>query len=154
MDKKFLKDQMIKLETNYGKDKFHISKDIFDLWFEMFAGCEEQGLKLAIEKYIRESEYPPNIAGIMKCYKELEAERADLVETIKAQYSIIRSIWGESYDAETLKTIQDYIVKFPKKTRKVEMVELTHDAVSFRHDCDACGRVDIPTIKEYIQGMR
>ena len=134
---------MIKLETNYGKDKFHISKDIFDLWFEMFAGCEEQGLKLAIEKYIRESEYPPNIA-----------ERADLVETIKAQYSIIRSIWGESYDAETLKTIQDYIVKFPKKTRKVEMVELTHDAVSFRHDCDACGRVDIPTIKEYIQGKR
>ncbi len=30
------------------------------------------------------------------------------------------------------------------------MVELTHDAVSFRHDCDACGRTDIPTIKEYM----
>lgn len=154
MKKAFLREQMIKLETNYGKDKFIITKEMFDLWYSMFSECDELGLKFAVEKCIKENEFAPNIANLMKCYKELEEERADLAETIRNQYSIICSIWGEKFDLETLKEIQKYIIRFPKKTRKVEMVELTHDAVSFRHDCDACGRKDIPTIKEYILGVR
>ena len=138
----------------FPKFQFGDDQNKFDLWYGMFAECDEQGLNLAVDKCIQESEFAPNIATLMKCYRELEAERADLAETIRNQYSIICSIWGEAYDLETLREIQRYIMRFPKKTRKVEMVELTHDAVSFRHDCDACGRVDIPTIKEYIQGMR
>lgn len=144
-----------RLEIAYSpKFQFGNDQTKFNLWYDMFSDCDEEGLLAAVDKCIKENEFPPNIATLMKCYRELEAERTDLAETIKNQYSIICSIWGEKYDPETLREIQRYIVRFPKKTRKVEMVELTHDAVSFRHDCDACGRTDIPTIKEYIQGAR
>ena len=109
---------------------------------------------MAVDKCLRENEFAPNIAGLMKCYKELEAEKNELSETIVHQYKTIRSIWGEEYDSTTFKAIVDYILRFPKKTRKVEMIELTHRADSFSHDCDACGRVDKPTILDYIQGAR
>lgn len=154
MDKAFLREQMIKLETNYGKDKFVITKEMFDLWYEMFQDCEEEGLELAVKKCIRENEFAPNIAGLMKHYKELEDERKDLKETIQHQYTTIRSIWREEYDSATFKTIAEYIMRQPKNMRKVEMVELTHRAVSFSNNCDACGRRDKPTIKEYIEGAR
>lgn len=154
MDKAFLREQMIRLETNYGKDKFVITKDMFDLWYEMFQECEEEGLKLAVDRCIKENEFAPNIAGLMKYYKELENEKNELIDTIKHQYTTIRSIWGENYDKDTLSEIATYIMRRPKKIRKVEMVELTHRAVSFAHDCEAAGRIDKPTIKEYIQGAR
>lgn len=154
MDKAFLREQMIKLETNYGKDKFVITKEMFDLWYEMFQECEEEGLELAVKKCIKENEFAPNIAGLMKHYKELADEREDLKETIQHQYTTICSIWGEEYDSDTFKAIAEYIMRQPKKMRKVEMVELTHRAVSFSHSCDACGRLDKPTIKEYIEGAR
>lgn len=154
MDKKFLRTQMIKLETNYGRDKFQITPEMFDLWYEMFSNCAEEGLKLAVDKCIMENEYAPNIAGLMKYYKELEEERNDLRDTIQHQYTTIRSIWGEKYDGDTFKTIAEYIMRQPKKLRKIEMVELTHRMVSFSHDCDIAGRLDKPTIKAYIQGAR
>ena len=152
--KVFLLEQMARLELNYGKDKFKADQNVFGLWYEIFQDCEEPGLKLAVDKCLKENEFAPNIAGIMKYYKELETEKNDLVETIKHQYRTIRVIWGEKYDTATYKEIVDYILRFPKKTRKLEMVEFTQRAVSFSHDCDACGRVDKPTIKEYIQGAR
>lgn len=144
-----------RLEIAYSpKFQFGNDQTKFNLWYDMFSDCDEEGLMCAVDKCIKENEFPPNIAALMKCYKELESERADLAETIKNQYMIICSIWGEKYNLETLREIQKYILKFPKKVRKIEMVELTHDAVSFKHDCEARGRIDIPTIKEYIQGER
>lgn len=154
ISKEFLLKQMGRLELNYGKDRFRVEQDMFDLWYEMFAECEEPGLKLAVDKCIKENEFAPNIAGLMKYYKALEDERNDLRDTIQHQYTTIRSIWGEKYDKETYESIVEYIMRQPKNLRKVEMVELTHRAVSFAHDCDACGRTDKPTIKGYIQGER
>jgi len=154
ISKEFLLKQMGRLELNYGKDRFRVEQDMFDLWYEMFQECEEPGLKLAVDKCIKENEFAPNIAGLMKYYKALEDERNDLRDTIQHQYTTIRSIWGEKYDKDTYESIVEYIMRQPKNLRKVEMVELTHRAVSFAHDCDACGRTDKPTIKRYIQGER
>lgn len=154
ISKEFLLKQMSRLELNYGKERFKVEQDMFDLWYEMFADCEEEGLKLAVDKCLRENEFAPNIAGLMKYYKELENEKNEERDIIKHQYTIIRQIWGEPYDNDTFKAIVTYILRQPKKMRKVEMIELTHRAVSFAHDCDACGRIDKPSIKEYIQGAR
>lgn len=154
ISKEFLLKQMGRLELNYGKDRFRVEQDMFDLWYEMFQECEEPGLKLAVDKCIKENEFAPNIAGLMKYYKALEDERNDLRDTIQHQYTTIRSIWGEKYDKDTYESIVEYIMRQPKNLRKLEMVELTHRAVSFAHDCDACGRTDKPTIKRYIQGGR
>ena len=132
----------------------HFTQDLVDLWYEMFQDCEEEGLKLAVDKCIKENEFAPNIAGVMKYYRELDAERQELTDLIKHQYTTMMVVWGEEYDRETLCAIMNYILKFPKSSRKVEMVDLTHRAVSFVHDCEACGRIDKPTIKEYLQGKR
>ena len=142
-----------RLEMAYTP-KLHFDQNQVDLWYDMFKDCAEEGLKLAVDKCIKENEFAPNIAGLMKYYRELETEHNELKDLIHAQYTTIRSIWGEEYDSDTFKEIAAYILRQPRKMRKVEMVELTHRAVSFRHDCDACGRVEIPTIKEYVQGAR
>lgn len=154
MDKAFLREQMMKLETNYGKDKFVITKEMFELWYEMFQNCEEPGLKLAVDKCIKESEFAPNIAGLMKYYKAIEEEHEEMREVLNNQYRKIYSLWPEKYDSDTFKAIVEYICRFPKKMRKVEMIELTQRAISFSYDCDGCGRKDKPTIKEYLQGAR
>lgn len=142
-----------KLEKAYGS-KLHFDQDLVDLWYEMFADCEEEGLKLAIDKCIKESEYVPNIAVVMNCYKELSEEREALRETIKHEYSLMRSIWEEEYDSDTYNTIVKYVYRFPKKQRKVEMVELAQRAISFHHDCTTVGRLQKPTIKEFVEGAR
>lgn len=151
---KFLKEQLIKLQTNYGKEKFDLSKDMFNLWYEMFADCEEEGLRIAVSNCIKESEFAPNIAGLMKFYRELETGRLEIAETMNSKYTNIRSYWGEKYDHDTFKAIVEYIFRFPKEQRKVQMKELTHNAIRFYIDCRRCGRQDIPTIKEYVEGKR
>lgn len=154
VSREYLLAQLKRLQTNYGADRFNIGQDVFDLWAEMFAECNEDGFRLAVDKYMKENEFAPNIAGIMKCYRVLEDEKNDLKETIKHQYTTIRCIWGEEYDSDTFNEIVKYVMRFPKTMRKVEMIELQQRAVSFAHDCDACGRVEKPTIKEYVQGAR
>lgn len=154
MNGKFLQEQMKRLETNYGREKFVITKDIFDLWKEMFSDCNEQAFKLAVDKCIKENEFAPNIAGLMKYYKAIEEEHEEMKEVLNNQYRKIYSLWPEKYDSDTFKAIVEYICRFPKKMRKVEMIELTQRAISFSYDCDGCGRKDKPTIKEYLQGAR
>lgn len=154
LSKKFLKEQLTKLQTNYGKDKFDLSQDMFNLWYEMFADCEEDGLKIAVNNCIKENEYAPNIAGLMKYYKDLDNSRKEIAEVMQSKYTTIRSMWEEEYDPNTFKSIVEYIFRFPKEQRKIQMVELTHHMISFCNDCRNCGRTDIPTIKEYVEGER
>lgn len=154
MTKEFLLKQMSRLEVNYGKDRFKVDQDIFDLWYEMFADCNEQAFKLAVDRCIKESDFAPNIAGVMKYYRAIEEEHDDLAETIRNQYRKMCSFWTEEYDSDTFNAIVEYIYRFPKKMRKVEMVELSQRAISFSFDCDGCGRKDKPTIKEYVEGAR
>ena len=152
--KEFLLGQMRKIETNYGKEKFVMNPDLFDLWYEMFQSCEEEGLKLAVDKCIKESEFAPNIATLMKFYKELENEREEMRETISHEYGLMRSVWEEEYDDDTFKAIVEYVYSKPKKNRKVEMVELSQTAISFYHELIAKGIQERPTILEYVKGVR
>lgn len=142
-----------KLERVYAP-RMTFNQELVDIWYEMFADCEEEGLKIAVDNCIKNSEYPPTIAGLMKYYKELEIGRIEIAETMNAKYANMRSFWGEKYDHDTFKSIVEYIFRFPKEQRKVQMTELTHHAISFYNDCRRCGRQDIPTIKEYVEGKR
>lgn len=151
---KFLKEQLIKLQTNYGRDKFDLSRETFNLWYEMFADCEEEALKLAVTNCIKESEFAPNIAGLMKYYRAIVQERSEIIEIMESKYKTLLGIWGESANKETFMAIVKYIYSFPKKERKEAMIELAHKAVSFYNDCRNEARLDIPTIKEYVEGIR
>ena len=140
-----------KLEKAYS-GKLHFDQDLVDLWYEMFEDCEEEGLKLAVARCIKESEFPPNIATLMKFYKELADEREEMGRFISHEYGLMRSLWEEEYSDDTFNAIVEYVFSKPKINRKVEMVELSQRAISFYHDCIANGRKDIPTIKEYVKG--
>lgn len=150
----FLLKQMARIELNYGKERFKVDQEIFDLWYEMFADCNEQAFKLAVDKCIKENEFAPNIAGLMKYYTAIEDEHEEMKKVLNEQYRKICSLWTEEYSSDTFNAIVEYIYRFPKKMRKVEMIELAQRAISFSYDCDGCGRKDKPTIKEYVQGAR
>lgn len=152
--KDFLRDQMKRLEINYGVDKFHVTKEIFELWLEVLADCNEEPFKLAVDRCIKKSEFAPNIAGLMKYYREVCDEHNAFINSLTSSLTIISSIWGEKKSPEAFSALREYMERFPASTRSIELVEFTHKAVSFRNDCRACGRIDIPTITEYIQGKR
>lgn len=139
-----------KLEKAYS-GKLHFNQDLVDLWYEMFADCEEEGLKLAVERCIKESEFAPTIATLMKFYKELADEREEMRRLIEHEYGLMKSIWGEKDDAETFNTIVRYVYKQPKKERRLKMVELSQEGISFYHDLVAKGIQQKPTIKEYVE---
>lgn len=152
--KKNLKEQLIKLQTNYGTDKFDLSQEKFDLWYEMLGDCDERALEVAIRNCIKGSEYPPTIATLMKYYREVEESREEIATLIRTEYSNMKSQWGEQDDPDTYKAIIEYVFRFPKNQRKVRIVELAHQGISFYNDCIYVGREDIPTIKEYVEGKR
>ena len=134
--------------------KLSFTQELVDLWYEMFEDCNEDAFRLAVDKCIKESEFAPNIAGLMKYYKAIVDEHDEMKEVLNSQYKKICSLWTEEYSSDTFNAIVEYIYRFPKKMRKVEMIELTQRAISFSFDCDGCGRKDKPTIKEYVQGAR
>ncbi|MBP5422478.1 MAG: hypothetical protein J6Y78_08575 [Paludibacteraceae bacterium] len=154
ISKDFLKQQLIRLQTNYGSDKFDLSKTAFDLWYEMFSDCDEDGLRVAVTNCIKESEFAPNIAGLMKYYRALEVEHEELKQSIRSNYTNLMSKWRESYSKETLQAIKEFVLRFPKEQRIMRMEELTYNAFKFYDDCVSCGRKQIPTIKEYVEGKR
>lgn len=142
-----------KLERVYAP-KMTFNQELVDIWYEMFADCEEEGLKIAVANCIKNSEFPPTIATLMKYYRELDDNRKEIAEVMKSKYTTMRSMWEEEYDSDTFKAIVEYIFRFPKEQRKVQMVELMQHAISFYIDCRNVGRTDIPTIKEYVEGKR
>lgn len=142
-----------KLERVYAP-RMSFNQELVDIWYEMFADCDEEGLRIAVNNCIKDSEYPPTIAGLMKYYRELDDSRKEIAEVMRAKYTTLRGMWEEEYDSDTFKAIVEYIFRFPKEQRKVQMVELTHHAISFYNDCRNVGRQDIPTIKEYVEGKR
>lgn len=152
ISKQFLLQQAKRLETNYGKERFVMNPDIFGLWYEMFQDCEEEGLKLAVDRCLKESEFPPTIATLMKLYKELADEREELKRLIEHEYSLMKSVWDEKDSGETFNEIVRYLNKQPKKERRVKMVELSQEAISYYHDLVAKGIQNIPTILEYVKG--
>lgn len=154
ISKEFLRDQMKKIETNFGREKFSITKEMFELWYEMFSECNEEGLRQAVIQCLKESEFAPNVAGVMKYYRQIAEAHNDYADLVRHQYAILRSVWEEKEDPGTLLELYNFSMRFPENQRRTNLIEYVHTACSFRHDCDVCARLDVPTIKEYIQGAR
>ena len=68
--KEFIRSQMIRLEANYGQERFNITQSMFDLWVDMFKTLEPEGLKASVDEYIRTNDYPPTVSGILKIYNQ------------------------------------------------------------------------------------
>ena len=62
-----------KLEIAYSP-KLKFNQNLVDLWYESFADCDERDFNQAVNQCIRENEFPPTIATLMKFYKEIKEE--------------------------------------------------------------------------------
>ena len=142
-----------KLEAAYAP-KLTFTQELVDLWYEMFADCDENGLRIAVANCIKDSEFPPNIATLMKYYRKLEDDRKELFQVIYGKCKMLSSYWGEEPNEETFNAMVDYAMGISKELRKTAVIDLANNAVSFYNDCRNSGRQDIPTIKEYVEGAR
>lgn len=132
--KKFVKEQMMRLEQNYGKDRFKITLELFNLWYEMFKDCAEEGLKVSVDEYLRTSEYPPTIASIMNIYKSKSEYRKEISEYLKNRYVWVCRWIDECPTQETYRLLCRYIFKFPKEERKKQVEELIRKAMIYYNE--------------------
>ena len=139
---------MIKLERNYGSDRFKITQQMFELWAEMFKDYSEEGFKVSVDEYIKTSEYPPTVASISKIYKEKEAYREELRSYLKNKYIWVSKWYEEEPTQEGFSEFCRYIMKFPKNDRMAKADEVTRKAISFYNN-----KQNQKTFKEYLEGL-
>ena len=139
---------MIKLEQNYGKDRFKITQQIFDLWSEMFKDYSEEGLKVSVDEYIKTSEYPPTVASIAKIYREKSEYREELRSYLKNKYIWVSKWYEEEPTQEVFAEFCRYIMRFPKDDRKSKADEITRKAISYYNN-----KQNQKTFREYLEGL-
>lgn len=139
---------MIKLEQNYGKDRFKITQQIFDLWSEMFKDYSEEGLKVSVDEYIQTSEYPPTVASIAKIYRTKAEYREELRSYLKNKYIWVSKWYEEEPTQEVFALFCRYIMRFPKDDRKSKADEITRKAISYYNN-----KQNQKTFREYLEGL-
>ena len=151
MDKQFLKTQMMRLETNYGSDRFRITKPMFDLWMEMFADCEEAGIKASVNEYMLNNEYPPTIASIMKIYREKEQLRKEVINYVLGHYKAVSKWYGEPTSDETYLIFKDCVCSYPLKSIKGKTDELVEKLMDEYNSSADPSNI---RLKEILRGMK
>ncbi len=151
MQRKVLFENLQRLEKVY--DKLSFTQEQVDLWYECFSDCDDKTFAEAVMLYIKGNEFPPVIAGVMKCYREIDEYRKEMKEFLFRQYTILRSTWEEPFYKDTFNEFVRTVCSYPKGKRKDVAVEMTHEAVSYHHSCEYEGRT-APTLIEYIRGER
>lgn len=144
----FIQRQMVKLENNYGRERFKITQSMFEIWADVFKDFDEDGFEASIDEYIRTNEFPPTVASIAKIYKSKLEYRKDLMSYLKSKYVWITKWFGEEPSQEVFSQFCKYILKFPKDDRKLKADELTRKAVVFYND-----KRNTKTFKEYLEGL-
>lgn len=150
MEKQFLKEQMMRLEANFTTERFKITKQMFDLWYEMFKDLEEEGVRVSINEYIRTSEYPPTVASIMKIYDAKAQEREELKKYIKGRYIYMCRWYEEHPDDEIYSQIIRLINAVPKEKRHEVVENISLEAVRYYNDALEMGASNI-TIKQFLE---
>lgn len=136
MEKKFLKEQMMRIETNYGKDRFQITKQMFDLWYEMFQNLDENGIKASVDEYIRTNEYPPTVASIIKIYNGKSDYREQMAERLWKKYKFICRWLEEKPDNAVYRNYVKTVMAFPADERNEIASEMIERAVFLYNDTD------------------
>jgi hypothetical protein len=153
MDKKFLKEQMVRLEANFTTERFKITKPMFDLWYEMFHDLEEEGVRVSINEYIKTNDYPPTVASIMKIYNARAQEREELRRYIKGKYIQICRWYEEKPNDDTLAEITKMTTNVPKEDRKKFVEDMAYDAIRFYNDGLAMGATNI-TVNKFLESYK
>ena len=132
--REFIFAQLERLERNFGKERFKVTQPMFDLWSELFADYEEEGLKVSVDEYLRTNEYPPTIAGIANIYKAKDDYRKSFKSYLKGRYIWVCRWIEEKPTKETFSLFCKYAISFPQEERKEKVEEVVHKAMSYYND--------------------
>ena len=148
-----------KLRDAYG-NKIEITNESLNIWCDCLKDCNNKFMPEAVRRYISNNEYPPTIASIMKCYKEVDAEYRDMHRKVMYEYeSGIECYLGEKHGKEDFKAFSEYIRTFESYSDKIRA------ASEFRHQCIAKMRdiehkasigenTEVPSLVEFINDLK
>lgn len=151
MDKKFLKSEMVRIQNNYGKDKFNASQEIFDLWYDVVGDSQEDAFHDAVNECLKKNVYAPNIAGVMTYYDAILKNRKRVKASMDLDMYGTLSEWAQKKNEAIVNAWTNYC----KRESADEMIEasrkLSHEANDFRIVCILKGE-ELPPLEKFIEG--
>ncbi len=151
--RKFLQEQVKRLEINYGKDRFKVSQPMYDLWAEMFKDYDEDGIKVSVDEYIRTNEFPPTIASIMKIYDEKNKRRQELGHYLKTKCNWISRWYEKPMTQKEIEFIKQMVSGKSFGDTKTFLDDMALEAVRFYNESVANGVKDV-TIMKFLEGYQ
>lgn len=149
MEKETLLEELGRIEKFYGKDKFVMNQEIYELWYELISDYREDVFHESVNRYIQNNVYPPNLAGILQYYNEIVNLHDERMKKITSNCRRTASVWGEKLTNETFHAWMEYVKQFPLEEVTTKSQKLADKAYDYYYDC-ICKGEEIPPLKEYI----
>ena len=121
---------MMRIEQNYGVERFKITQEMFELWHEMFKDYDEEGFKVSVDEYMRTNEYPPTVGSIAKIYKAKDDYRKEILSYLKSKYIWVCRWLEEKPTQNEFSWFCRYIMSFEKRERKNKADELVRKTIA------------------------
>lgn len=151
--REFMQKQVKRLETNYGKERFKVTQQMFDLWADMFKDLDEDGIKVSVDEYIKTNEFPPTVASIMKIYDAKNRVRQELGHYLKTKCTWISRWYEQPMTQEEIGLVKQMVTNVPVDNIKAFLDEMALEAVRFYNESVANGVKDV-TIKKFLEGYK
>lgn len=126
----FIHSQILKIERNYGKDRFKVTQEMFELWNEMFKNYNEEGLRVSVDEYIKTNEYPPNVGSIAKIYKAKDDYRKEMLSFLKNKYLWVCRWIEQKPTQEEFSWFCRYVMGYEKDMRKNKADEIVRGVIA------------------------
>lgn len=147
-------------------DKKPITKEGFDIWYDLLSDLEAATLDAASSNYIRENRYPPTIADLRSEYQKIKDYLADVKSQLRAIYDRTRGIYPDTHlndDEETrraasedaMKAWWDLVKEYPidERIARAERIESVTNQFVRKVEEDE-NRKEIPTLADFFRGAR
>ena len=150
MEREELKRNLESLDMVY--ERFFLTPQIFDIWYECCKDCDAETFDHAVIMYMKTNEFAPTVAGVLKCYNEINSYRRMINDLVTGQYNVMRNVWEEPFDKDTLKKFKEIVFAAPKDQREGLITNTVNQAISYYRDCSYDGKTP-PTLIEYLGGI-
>ena len=138
MTREEIKTQIEKLSVAY--EKFPISQALFDIWVNSFRDCDFKMFQEAIDETIKNEKYTPNIATVNSYYKQLEAQRRELMDSIRGSYNRAVYALGIEKSADDYKAFLEWLAEIPREFRATSAENFSYDVEKHVRNSSASGK--------------
>lgn len=138
MTREEIKTQIEKLSVAY--EKFPISQALFDIWVNCFKDCDFKVFQEAIDNTIRNEKYTPNIATVNGYYKQLEAQRREMMDRIRGSYNRAVYALGIEKNIDEYKAFLEWLADIPREFRATTAENFSYEVENHVNNSIATGK--------------